>query len=467
MLENTDSPVKKDSPLVILYAVISAQFLMPFMIAGVNSLLPDIENTTRGGVHNLSLLTTFYVLGLVISQLIAGRMGDVWGKRRIFLCGSFVFVVTNIIMGFMDNIYYMQALRFIQGLGCAIFSACGLAILAVSAPVGNRSQYIGLSTTAIYVGIACGPPVAGFIGAYLGWQWLFWGTGIAGMLTWLFMRFAVHEEWYQCKGEPFNWYNTFVYSLGMAGVAFGSSMLKSNMSTGLCIIFVGFIFLFFYVRLELKAKYPLLDVALLVHNKVFALSSLAAFINYSSSFGMVVFFSLYLQVVRGLSVKQAGFYLAVQFIVQAITSPIAGRLMPVYGGSKLSALGVGICGLGFVASAFFTKDSPMIYFFLAQVGLGVGTGLFAAPNTTMILESVDKAHLGQAASVAGNMRTSGALVNTAIISITLGIFLGDAPVTPENIDAFLLSMKVDLILFGILNLIAIGFALAREKAMHT
>ncbi len=429
----------------------------------MNSLLPSIEESTGAGVHNLSLLTTFYVLGLVIAQLCAGRMGDVWGRRRVFLTGSFVFVLTNIIMGFMDNIYVMQALRLLQGLGTAIFSASGLAILAVSAPDGKRSQYVAYSATAIYVGIACGPPVAGFIGSELGWQWLFWGTAIAGSLTWAFMRFAVHEEWYQGKGEPFNWFDAGVYSLGMTCVAFGSSLLKNSMGMGIGIILLGFLFLALYIRMELKAKYPLLDVALLAHNKVFALSSLAAFINYSSSFGMVVFFSLYLQVVRGLSVGQAGMYLSVQFLVQAITSPIAGRLLTKYGGSKVSAVGIALCGLGLVASGFLTKDSHMLYFFLAQICLGVGTGFFAAPNTTVILESVDKAHLGQAASVAGTMRTSGALVNTAIISITLGVFLGDAPVTVDNIDAFMQSMKVDLILFGLLNLLAIGFALARER----
>ncbi len=455
---------KKDSPLIIAFAVCSAQFFMPFMVAGVNSLLPSIEASTGAGAHDLSLLTTFYVLGLVIAQLITGRMGDVWGRRRVFLTGSFVFVLTNVIMGFMDNIYIMQALRLLQGLGTAIFSASGLAILAVSAPDGKRSQYVAYSATSIYVGIACGPPVAGFIGAELGWQWLFWGTAFAASLTWTFMRFAVHEEWYQGKGEPFNWFDAAVYSLGMGGIALGSSLLKNYVSLGLGLVLLGFIFLALYIRLELKAKYPLLDVALLAHNRVFALSSLAAFINYSSSFGMVVFFSLYLQVVRGMSVGQAGLYLSVQFLVQAVTSPIAGRLVAKYGGGKISAVGIGICGLGLVASGFFTTDGPLWYFFLAQVGLGIGTGLFAAPNTTVILESVDKAHLGQAASVAGTMRTSGALLNTAIISITLGTFLGDAPVSTENIDAFMQSMRVDLILFGVLNLLAIGCALARERS---
>ncbi len=457
---------KKDSPHVILFAVCSAQFFMPFMVAGVNSLLPPIGASTGASARELSLITTFYILGLVVSQLTAGRMGDIWGRRRIFLCGSAVFVLTNILMGFTENIHHMMALRTIQGLGTAVFSASGLSILAVAAPKGKRSQYIGYSTTCIYVGIACGPPLAGLVGGTLGWQWLFWGTAMAGALTWSFMRFAVHEEWYESKGEPFNWVDAIIYAIGMVGITLGSSLLKGYPWGGGALIMAGIAMVILYVWQEMHAKYPLLDVRLLAQNRVFALSAVAAFINYCSSFGMVIFFSLYLQVVLGISLEKAGLYLSLQFFAQALVSSWAGRLVPRFGGGRVSAFGIALCGVGLCVSAFLDRDSSMAFFFAAQIALGVGIGFFAAPNTTVILESVDKAHLGQAASVVGSMRTIGALVNTSIVTVTFGYFLGDSPVHAGNIDAFLQSMRVDLLLFGVLNIIAIGFALSREKAIQ-
>ncbi len=457
---------KKDSPYIILFAVCAAQFFMPFMVAGVNSILPPLGKSTGASAHELSLVITFYVLGLATSQLITGRMGDIWGRRRIFLLGSAIFVMTNIGMGFLENIHAIQALRLLQGLGTAMFSASGLAILAVSAPQGKRSTFVAYSATAIYAGIACGPPVAGFIAEHYGWPWLFWGSAIAGIITWLFMRFAVHEEWYQGKGEPFNWLDAGMYALGMACIAFGSSVIKTYLLGGGACIAFGLVLLTIYIRLELRAPFPLLDVRLLGKNKVFALSSLAAFINYSASFGMTLFFSLYLQVVKGMTVGQAGLMLSLQFVVQALASPFSGRLIPKYGGGPVSAVGIAFCGVGLLASAFLTEQSSLIFFFAAQACLGLGLGLFAAPNTTVILESVDKAHMGQAASVVGTMRTVGALVNTAIISITLGYFLGDAQVSTENIDAFLQSMRVDLIIFGALNILAIGLAWSRQKNLR-
>ncbi len=456
---------KKDSPQIILFAVCAAQFFMPFMVAGVNSILPSIGESTGASAQELSLITTFYIWGLVVAQLTAGRMGDIWGRRRVFLMGSALFVITSILIGFMENIFTIQMLRTIQGLGTAIFSASGLTILAVAAPQGKRSQYIAYSATAIYVGIACGPPVAGFIGGTFGWQWLFWGTSIAGCLTWLFMRFAVHEEWFEAKGEPFHWMDALIYAVGMGCITFGASWLKSSTLLGSALIVLGLCTVAFYVRQEMHAKYPLLDVRLLIQNKVFALSSLAAFINYSAVFGMVIFFSLYLQVVLGISVEKAGLYLSIQFIAQALASCRTSSLVDAFGGAKVSAVGIALCGVGLCVAAFMDRDSSIVLFFGAQIILGVGVGLFAAPNTSVILESVDKAHLGQASSVVGSTRTVGALVNTSIVTITLGYFLGDEPVHAGNIDAFLQSMRVDFLLFGVLNIIAIAFALSRGKVM--
>ncbi len=453
----------KDSPRIILFAVCAAQFFMPFMVAGVNSILPAIGESTGASAQQLSLITTFYILGLVVAQLISGRMGDIWGRRRVFLCGSAVFILTNVCIGFMENIHFIMALRALQGLGTATFSAAGLSILAVAAPQGKRNQYIAYSATAIYVGIACGPPIAGFIGGHLGWTWLFWCTGAAGSLTWLFMRFAVHEEWCEAKGESFNWISAGIYALGMAAVTFGSSFLKDSLVSGSVLIGLGICIVALYLWRETHTENHLLDVRLLMQNRVFALSSLAAFINYSAVFGMVIFFSLYLQVVLGISVEEAGLYLSIQFIVQALISVRAGAMAARYGGGRVSAVGIALCGLGLCVSAFLDRESSLVFFFASQAALGLGIGLFAAPNTSVILESVDKAHLGQAASVVGSMRTIGALVNTSIVTITFGFFLGDSPVHAGNIDAFLQSMKVDLLLFGVLNVAAIGLALSRER----
>ncbi len=456
--------MQKANPKHVLIAVCAAQFFLPFMLAGVNSVLPPMGVDTQASAKELSLVTTFYTLGLATFQLTTGRMGDIWGRKRIFLWGMGIFILSGIVIGCISDILLIQALRFVQGAGAAMFAASGLAILATVAPEGKRGQYIGLSAAVVYAGIACGPPVAGLIAATVGWRWIFHVNAFAAAVAWAFMYFVVREEWYEGKGEPFDWRGGFIYGAGMGTLAIGSTILQNLPLEGALLLLTGIGLLIVYVMHELRTQYPLLDIKLLTKNRVFALSSLAAFVNYSASFGMILFFSLYLQIVRGMSVGDAGLFLALQFVVQAGATPWASRLAGQYDAGRISAIGIALCGLGLCACAFLDRDSSWAFFIVAQIILGLGMSFFAAPNTTVIFESVDKAHMGQAASLVGTMRTCGALVNTTIISMTFGYFLGNAPVTVDNIDEFLLSMRVDLVLFGIFNLAAIGCALGRERS---
>lgn len=453
------------SPKALLLAVCVAQFVLPFMMAGVNSVLPSIGESTGASARELSLISTFYALGLAIFQLTSGRMGDVWGRRRIFLIGMAIFSCTGAVIGCLSDATFMQGLRFVQGAGAAMFNASGLAILAAAAPPGMRSQYLGLSGAAVYAGIACGPPVAGMVTGLIGWRWLFWGNALAGVLAFCLMRFTVRTEWYQGRGEPFDWHGGVVYGAGMAALTLGSTALQSTAGTGWSLLALGIVLLVVYTRMELRTAYPLLDVRLLVRNKVFGLSALAAFINYASSFGLLFFFSIYLQVVRGFDVRDAGLFLALQFIIQAGTTPWAGRLADRKGPEKISAIGIALCGVGLCACALLGRDTPLWYLVLAQAMLGLGVSFFAIPNTTVILESAGPEHLGQAAGLTGAVRTGGGLFNMTIISCTLAYYLGDAPVSAENIDAFLQSLRVDLLLFGVLNLLAVGCALGRMRVV--
>lgn len=447
----------------LLVAVCTALFFMPFMMAGVNAVLPPLGEALGASARHLGLVGAFYSLGLAVFQLAAGSMGDIFGRRRIFLWGMAIFAVCGALLGFADSMPLFLALRFVQGVGGAMFNASGLALLASAAPPGMRAAYLGLSGSAVYAGIACGPPVAGFIAGWLGWRWLFWGNALAALGAFLLMKYCVNLEWRTAKGRPFDWKGCGIYACAMAALTFGASELAENplLAGGLLAAFV--LLLLAFCLKELKSEYPLLDVRLLARNRVFALSSLAAFINYSSFFGMIFFFSLYLQVGRGMSVQQAGLFLALQSVVQMAATPLAARLSTSRDPGKVSAVGAALCGLGLTAAGFLEVDSPLGLLLAAQCLLGVGISLFALPNTTIILESAGPEHVGQASGLTGAVRTGGQLCNMVVITLTLSFFLGHESVGPANIDAFMRSMRLDLVIFGLLNLLAVGCALARNR----
>jgi MFS family permease len=446
----------------VLFAVCLSMFYLPFMMAGVNAVLPPIGISLHASAQELGMVGSFYTLGLAIAQLAAGRMGDVWGRKRLYLTGMLLFSLTALAQGFTSSLTLFMFLRFVQGCGGALFNAASLALLASVAPSEMRGRYLGISGAAVYAGIAFSSPLAGLITGTLGWRWLFFACAAASAANALLMFCSVKTEWRISKGEPFDWQGCLYYAAAMSVLVYGSTLLHSSLQLGGGLMLVALCLLALFCRHSWRNAYPLLQLRLFTDNRTFRLSSLAAFINYSSLFALMFFFSMYLQVVQGYSVQAAGLLLSVQAVIQAGLCPMAGTWADKYGAGRLSALGIALCGLGILCAVFLHQESGLWHVLLVQLIMGVGISIFAIPNTTIILDSVASQYLGQASSVTGAVRTGGMLISMIILTVSLGVFLGEAPATKENIPQFLHAMRTDFIIFGLLNLAAIGCALARE-----
>lgn len=446
----------------LLVAMCAAQFFMPFMMAGVNAVLPPLGESLGASARELSLVGAVYSLGLVIFQLAGGTLGDIFGRRRVFLAGMGIFGCTSIVLGFVGNMTLFIVLRLVQGTGCALLSSCSLALLVSAAPAELRASYLGISSAAVYAGIACGPPLAGLIAGWLGWPWLFWLTGLAALGAMLITVFRVRMEWRPARGEHFDTSGCLIYGCCMAALTIGASELADypRIGAGMLALWAA-LFVVLCLR-ELRTAFPLLDVRMLARNRVASLSLVAAFINYCSFFGMLFFFSLYLQMGRGMSVQQTGLVLAMQALVQALSSPLAARLCSRWQEGHVCTLGTVLCGCGLLLAAFLRLDSTLLLIFCSQVLLGIGVSFFAISNTAIIMESAGEKNVGRASGLVGMVRTAGMLCNMVIITLTLSLFLGHAPVGPDNMPQFLQAMRTDMILFGLLNLLAVTCTLARN-----
>ncbi|MDR2696021.1 MAG: MFS transporter [Deltaproteobacteria bacterium] len=446
----------------VLFAVCASQFMLPFMLAGVNAVLPILGEDLDLSARQMSFINTIYTLSLAIAQLSSGRIGDILGRRRLFLAGLGIFCLCSAALGFVRHFEIFVCIRFVQGLGAALFNASGLAILMTLAPAHRRSTVLGISAAAVYAGISCGPALAGLLAGAFGWRWLFWSTSLAAVAAWLLMCRNLQEEWRPGQGEPFDWPGFFCYSGFMLCLTLGASSLQHAfwapwvLAGALCLLVC-------YIRLEWHSAFPLLELRLFTQNRVFSLSALAAFVNYASSFGISLYFSMYLQGLRGLSVSDAGMFLAVQAVVQMLVAPLSGRLADRYGPGPISTLGIALCGAGVALAALIAPDTPLSLLIGVQIFLGAGFGLFATPNTTLILESAGIRYLGQASGVTGAVRTGGMLANMIIVTTTLGFFMGQAPLRPENAPAFMESMRLDFCIFAGLNLLAVGCSLWRRR----
>lgn len=447
----------------LLCAICASLFSTPLMAAGVNAVLPEMGADLHASAAQLSLVGTVYSLGLAIFQLACGSLGDIWGHRRVFIFGAFVFAISSFFGAVAASIYPLIAWRFLQGMGGAMLSAAGLALLAAVAPPEQRPYYLGFSGMAVYAGIGCGPPIAGFLTGALGWRSIFWLNTFTNLLVLLIMLQMVRHEWRPAKDSSFDWIGCMLYAIAMTGLTLACAKAGSAPVFGLFAFAVFALFLGLFCQRQARIPFPMLNLSILKTNRILALSCVAAFINYASFFGIIFFFSFYLQVTHGLDVQRAGLILAFQPFVQAVAQPVATRLVNIFGAGPISALGAGLTGIGLLAAAFLAPDTPLSIFFLTQGLLGSGISIFALANTAILLDSAGKQFIGQASGLTGAMRSAGQLVSMAMITLSMSLFMGAEPVSIATLDSFMTCMRTDLIIFGILSLCGIGTVLARNK----
>lgn len=438
----------------VLLSVTTAQFLTPFMMAGITPLLPAIGRDLNGGAVELGLVSGVYGLSLATFHLISARLGDMVGRRKLFMIGLVFFLIITTILPFSPNMPIFLALRFVQAAGVAMMGTSSLSILVACAPPSARGRVIGLSTVGTFAGISCGPFLGGLIGTYLDWRWMFFLVLPFGVMSLILMARKVKQDWTDNPEAPFDWRGAICYAFGISALSFGTTWLIDGWwAAGLLV--VGLIFLYIFVRGECKSPMPILDVRFIASHPIFAGNVLTSLISYSTVMGVTFYFSFYLQFMLGLDMRGAGVILTAQPALQLICSPIAGRLADRFGPLHVSICGLILCGiaLGLGTAMPDRADTWYVICLLGMVGMGLG--LFAAPNTAAIMASVDRAHLGQASGLVGTVRTLGMLVSMVLVTLTMNAFLGSDPVHSGNLNEFMLAMRTDLMIFNVLNLVAI------------
>lgn len=446
----------------LLLAICASLFATPLMMAGTNAILPEIGRALKANATELGLIGAIYSLGLAIFQLACGKLGDIWGHRKIFMWGAAIFTLSSAGAAVLTAINPFLVLRFIQGIGGAMLSASGLALLASAATPENRATYLGFSGAAVYCGIACGPPVAGLITGMFGWRYLFWLNALANLIVWALMRYGVRHDLRPARGQSFDWPGCICYAMAMACLTLAADKLASSPILGISALTGFVLFLLCFWLRQSRVASPMLNVHILATNRQLSLSCIAALVNYASFFGMVFYFSFYLQIAKGLTVQLAGLILAFQPVMQAIGQPVAARLTRAWGAAPTSALGAAICGAGLLAAAFIRPESSLNWIFLTQGLLGLGISIFSLANTSILLESAGQGFIGQASALTGAARTAGQLFSMTFITFSLAVFLQREPVSLANLPQFMHSMQTSLMVFGVLNICAIWLSLARR-----
>lgn len=454
-------PKENQTPFTsALWVIAAVQFLTPFMFSAIGVALPVIGEEFSSGAVQLGLIEMVYVLGMALLLLPAGRYADIYGRKKIFFSGTVVITLATIALALAPNVNLLILFRFIQGIGAAMITSTSFAILTSICPPAERGKAMGIVVSCVYIGISAGPTLAGLMIDYLGWRWIFFSAVPVEIAILIFAVTRLKGEWADSAGEPFDWVGSSVYTISLFCIIIGV-LEAQQLPFAKWLGGTGLLLMSLFLYYESTIIYPILPLKKIVSNKVFALSNLATLLNYTASFGITFFFSIYLQVIRGMSPKATGFILVIQPLLQAICAPIAGRLADKYSPTPIATFGMAMGTIGLTICIFISSTSSYFHILSVLVIMGIGFGFFSTPNSTAIMTSIDKRDYGMASSMIATMRTVGMLTAMTLITIFLSHYLGDQPVSKSTGPQFIATIHSSMIVFTLLSIIGIFCSLAR------
>jgi len=453
----------------IYFGIASIAVLMATLDSSiVNVALPTLEKAFNADVKTVAWVSQSYILAMTALLLIGGKLMVVWGERKLFIIGFSLFTIGSGLCATSVSIYMLIFSRVFQALGGAILMSSNQALIAKSFPPHQRGRALGVIGTVVSIGLASGPPLGGFLIGSLGWRWIFYINLPIGVIAIIYClrvlsgKVTVHEKY------SFDWIGSILIVAGLGALFLG---LTLAVDYGFLDIYVLTLFVFSVVILiaflynEKHVPNPLVNLSLFT-NRYFNLSCASAFLAFVILMPSSILMPFYLQNVMFFSPQNLGLFMMTMPLAMLLVAPFAGWLSDVIGTRLPSSLGLAILGGGLFSLAFLSANSGSFDIIWRLAVIGLGMGLFGAPNSNAILSSVPSHNVGIASGMIATMRSSGITFGIAFSVILFSFFRGtypDALLESENLDYYLESILKVFYVSAIVALIAITVSFVRGK----
>jgi EmrB/QacA subfamily drug resistance transporter len=436
-------------------------FMTPFLGSSVAIALPSIGKQLSMNAILLGWVSTAYLLAAAMFLVPLGRISDIYGRKKIFTVGVFIYAAASIIAAMSSSSTMLISAQVLVGIGGAMIFGTAVAIVTSVFPAAERGRALGINVAAVYIGLSLGPFLGGLLTQYFGWRSVFWVNVPLCLVIIALVFWKLKGDWAEARGQKFDVTGSIIYSLMLIALMYGFTRLPAII--GVVLILIGAAGFAGFVIWETRVKSPVLDIGLFRHNAVFALSNVAALINYSATFAVSFLLSLYLQYIKGFNPEHAGLVLIAAPVMQAVFSPAAGRLSDKVEPRIVSSAGMGLTVIGLAFFIFLNRATSLWYIVAGLAIIGLGFALFSSPNVNAVMSSVDRTYYGVASATLATMRQIGMTFSMGMVMLIFGIYIGHVQITPEYYPAFISSVNIAFSIFAVLCFGGIFASLSRGK----
>src|SRR5215217_7478240 len=451
------------------------------LLATINSgtliiALTDLERSLGTTLLSLVWVILAYMIASTVLVVTAGRLSDLFGRKRAYVLGFLIFTAASLGAGFAADGTQLIVWRILQGIGGAFLFANTGAIVTDAFPRDQLGLAMGTNTMVAAVGLVIGPVLGGVL-VSISWHWVFWFNVPLGILASLWAAKVLHEVGRTDETRRLDLLGTTLFIAGLTGLVLAVS--KGGLSGwGDPVVMVGFavavVLLPSFVLVESRARAPMLDLSIF-QNRLFAAATGAAFINGLSRFALMFVFVFYFQGAQGDDPITAGLKLAPMAIGMLVASPLAGVWADRHGSRALAAAGMLVTALGLALMTTLAVATPYWQSSLWLLVVGVGSGMFNSPNTAAMMGAVPVNRRGIAAGARMMLQNTGAVISIAFVmaivtaavpkDVLLKIFSGvTSGLSEARLEPFMANMHTALWVLAATSLVGAVVSLLRPAA---
>ena len=412
----TQPPVDYRRKWYVMAAVSMGTFLATIDGSIVNIALPILQGELHTEFNILEWVVLAYLLTVTTLMLSIGRLADMIGKKPIYTTGFIIFTLGSALCGLSTSINMLIGCRVLQAVGAAMIMSLGTAIITEAFPPSQRGMALGVSGVMVSLGIIAGPTMGGIILGSLSWHWIFFvnlPVGLAGIL--MVLRFVPARR--PPGGQRFDFAGAVTLFISLLAFLVALTLGQDRGFLQIPVLVLAGIFAIFlwtFIRIELKARQPMIDLRLF-QNGLFSINLATGFLTFVCGSGTALLMPFYLQNVMKYDPRTTGLLLGVLPLAVGLVAPVAGSLSDRYGTRRLTVIGLGMLLCGYLAVSTLSLTTTYLGYALRFLPIGIGLGFFQSPNNSAIMGTAPRERLGVASGLLSITRTLGQITGISVM----------------------------------------------------
>jgi EmrB/QacA subfamily drug resistance transporter len=399
-----------------LGAMCFALFMIMLDNTVVNVALPSIQRDLDASIAGLEWTVNGYTLSFAVLLATGGRLGDIFGRRRMFIAGVVIFAASSATAGLAPSSTALVASRVAQGVGAALMMPGTLSIITDAFPAHERGKAMGTWAGVSALALAVGPVVGGFLTEHVSWRAIFYLNIPVAIGAVAATLFAVRESRDTSVGKEVDYAGVGVLTVGLTALVL--ALVEGN-SWGwgsaqvLALLAVTAIALPTFVWVENRVKAPMVQFDLLGDRNFLASVTVALIITFAMM-GVFFFLALYLQNILGYSPLEAGIRFLPSTLMIVAVAPVAGRLSDRFGPRWLIGIGLTLVAAALFVFSGLAVDSAYTDLLPGFMLLGIGIAMTMSPMTSAAMNAVEVQKAGLASGILSMFRMVGGSLGIAV-----------------------------------------------------